>query len=428
MLRSCFLAGLLYIARGRDLSAPKGPAPAPEPDFPDDPPPDPRLASLRWGAKVGGGSASLPGHLKPLGGHAPPSVDVAERTTLPSPAEMYALARTNTPVVVRGGIKFQPSYQKWTDAYMSEHFGDTVVDVEFDKAENRFGAMPESWKLRKFIAAKARDGVQDRYYVVHDLTPRMRRDWRLLPSLACRETAMQMLVMWFSSGGTSSVLHNDGQENFLTLLEGSKKLTLWHQREAHNLYVDEARKRGTSPVDVDAVDMEVFPRVAQAAYAQLTLHAGDMLFIPKSYYHQVRSFSPGKSRRNIAVNYWWKHPPDHDGEYRTGGGVLSKMVGNVPAVKLKGWPEAPTCTPYPEGTTMDQVCILTQGSGEEDQLRGGGVCAGGGGGGGGGGDDGEDGEDGEGGEGEERGGEGEERRGGEDDEQDAIDDRLIDEL
>ena len=59
MLRSCCFAGLLCIARGRDLSAPKGPAPAPDPDFPDDPPPDPRLASLRWGAKVGGGDASL---------------------------------------------------------------------------------------------------------------------------------------------------------------------------------------------------------------------------------------------------------------------------------------------------------------------------------------------------------------------------------
>ena len=49
----------------------------------------------------------------------------------------------------------------------------------------------------------------------------------------------------------------------------------------------EARKGGTSPVNVDAVDMVMFPRVAEAAYARVELHAGDMLFIPKNYYHQV---------------------------------------------------------------------------------------------------------------------------------------------
>ena len=200
---------------------------------------------------------------------------------------MYTLARTNTPVVIRGGIKFQRSFQLWSDAYMSEHFGKTVVDVEFEKLEDRFGKMPEQWPLSRFIALKSDDAVQDRHYVVHDLTPAMRKDWQLLKSLACHETAMQMLVMWFSSGGTSSVLHNDGQENFLTLLEGSKTVTLWHQSQAALLYVDEARKQGTSPVNVEAVDMVMFPRVAQAKYARVVLHAGDMLFIPKNYYHQV---------------------------------------------------------------------------------------------------------------------------------------------
>ena len=78
-------------------------------------------------------------------------------------------------------------------------------------------------------------------------------------------------------------------------------------------------------------------------------------------------------RRNIAVNYWWKHPPDTQAEYRAAR-TLSEIVGLTPKLKLALWPKQIECSPYPKGITMDQVCIQTQASGEEDQLRGGGVC------------------------------------------------------
>jgi hypothetical protein len=35
--------------------------------------------------------------------------------------------------------------------------------------------------------------------------------------------------MWFSSGGTKSVLHNDGLDNINCLLDGSKDLIMFHK-------------------------------------------------------------------------------------------------------------------------------------------------------------------------------------------------------
>ena len=114
-----------------------------------------------------------------------------------------------------------------------------------------------------------------------------------------------MVVMWMSSGGTKSVLHNDDQvqhswvtidngaggtqENLLTLVDGRKEVFLWEPTQAKNLYVHEATRGGISPVDQvtnthylvrasvqtaltltltlmvqAAVDMETFPKFGQA--------------------------------------------------------------------------------------------------------------------------------------------------------------------
>ena len=369
----CALRGFLLaligqdLARARDLSPPKGRPPPIDPEFPDDPPPDPRCDQLRWGATdVGGGSASLAGHMQPLGAHAPPSGTVEELPAFPDPAEMYARARDNVPFIVRGGIGFQPALGSWTDAYIAKTFGSTVVDVEYDKKENRFGPMPVQWPLRRFVAEKGERQNADVYYVVHDLTPRMRRDWRVLPSLACREVRMQMVVMWYSSGGTSSVLHNDAQENFLTLVAGTKKLILIDQSEARNIYADQARKRGTSPVDVDAVDMELFPRVKDVRYREVELHKGDVLFIPKFMWHQVRSSVPGGQSRNLAVNYWWRYPFDSyeedDGAHHRG--PVSNFFADIVGYKQK-WPKRFPCTKMAHDVTYDRIKIAMQNSGEE---------------------------------------------------------------
>merc|ERR1711907_340599 len=42
---------------------------------------------------------------------------------------------------------------------------------------------------------------------------------------------------------------------------------------------------------------------AKARFYKATLQAGDMLYIPRKWWHQVES--PAEAGRNLAVNYWW---------------------------------------------------------------------------------------------------------------------------
>ena len=50
-----------------------------------------------------------------------------------------------------------------------------------------------------------------------------------------------------------------------------------------------------------------FPGVAAAS--EVTLEAGQMLFLPAGWFHEVTSFSSAASKVHVAVNYWF-HPSD----------------------------------------------------------------------------------------------------------------------
>lgn len=51
-----------------------------------------------------------------------------------------------------------------------------------------------------------------------------------------------------------------------------------------------------------------FPGIAAAV--EVTLHAGEALFLPASWFHEVTSSSGGGEVAHTAVNYWF-HPPDN---------------------------------------------------------------------------------------------------------------------
>ena len=71
-----------------------------------------------------------------------------------------------------------------------------------------------------------------------------------------------MVVMWMSAGGTKSVLHNDEQENLLTLVDGNKSVLLWSPEQSDKLYVHEADRPGISPVDQASIGGWLGPSVA----------------------------------------------------------------------------------------------------------------------------------------------------------------------
>lgn len=109
-------------------------------------------------------------------------------------------------------------------------------------------------------------------------------------------------------------------------LSGEKKLILFDPHQNENLYeghIPEAMlsfdsSSGTfhrelllestsmvmSPVDLVKPDLEKFPNYSKANRLECTLRAGDALFMPAFWWHEVQSYPDVVEHRNLAVNFW----------------------------------------------------------------------------------------------------------------------------
>jgi hypothetical protein len=143
-----------------------------------------------------------------------------------------------------------------------------------------------------------------------------------------------LLNAWFGPQNTTSPLHTDPHHNILAQAVGKKYIRLYAPSQTSSLYprgVDEhtgVDMSNTSQIDIEfvmrylecrsfgALDTEddegddinarkwafeqEFPDFAEAVYVEGILEEGECLFIPKGWWHYVRSLSP-----SFSVSFWW---------------------------------------------------------------------------------------------------------------------------
>jgi putative sterol carrier protein len=108
--------------------------------------------------------------------------------------------------------------------------------------------------------------------------------------------------IWVGPKGTLTPLHRDDCDNFFAQLWGSKVFTL-----AAPHHKDDLGAWSTSPVggldgsDIDprAPDFAQFPDARKVVFINVVLNAGDLLFLPEGWFHQVESLSA-----SLSVNFW----------------------------------------------------------------------------------------------------------------------------
>ncbi|KAG0609283.1 hypothetical protein M758_8G172600 [Ceratodon purpureus] len=118
------------------------------------------------------------------------------------------------------------------------------------------------------------------------------------------QTPVSAMNLWMSVNGSRSSTHYDPFHNLLCIVSGCKEVKLWPPSAAPSLYplpiFGEASNH--SGVDFANPDLIKYPRFrwAMENFQSVTLHAGDALFLPEGWYHQVDSEAV-----TIAVNLWW---------------------------------------------------------------------------------------------------------------------------
>ncbi|PKI41770.1 hypothetical protein CRG98_037833 [Punica granatum] len=131
----------------------------------------------------------------------------------------------------------------------------------------------------------------------------LREDIDMPSILGTRKVAS--INLWMNNAKARSSTHYDPHHNLLCIVAGHKQVVLWPPSASHLLYpmplYGEASNH--SSVALECPNFSAYPRAkCLMEYSQtVMLHAGDALFIPEGWFHQVDS-----TDLTIAVNFWWQ--------------------------------------------------------------------------------------------------------------------------
>ncbi|KAL8586201.1 hypothetical protein ACOMHN_021468 [Nucella lapillus] len=244
----------------------------------------------------------IPGHRRPLGAHMTPyGVTVIGKFS--SPAVFYGhFVKASKPIHMKSALtETNHPGLEWTDDYLREHFGTELVRVEVGKKEVRQRGA-QFVRLHSFL----HDYPSNDLYMVHSLKGPMEELVHIPSTLLCGgfEKVVVESVLWMGRGPLRSVLHYDDLENLLCVFDGAKDVVL-----IDKFYKDQVESRGFveeghySRVDPESVDMQSFPQFQNIPWYRAHMEAGDCLYIPYGWYHQVTSYG----ERSLAQNMWFSH-------------------------------------------------------------------------------------------------------------------------
>eukprot|EP00111_Clytia_hemisphaerica_P024901 TCONS_00073389-protein len=244
------------------------------------------------------------GHMKQLGEHGKAIEGViTELDYMIGGKDFYEkFARKRKPVIFRGVTRKWKSTRYWNnETYLLENYADVVFDVETGKVYDNALNTRKTMDMKEFLTEYKNHTLYLDSPFPH--TPMM-QDIELPLMMQCegRHDKFTSMHLLFSNGNTSSPLHHDGYENFLSSFSGVKVVYIIEPKYGKGLYVEFVEDfPGLSPINPQGVDLVKFPLFKDVPFHKVVINPGDMLYIPQYWYHQVRSYKTP----NIATAMWF---------------------------------------------------------------------------------------------------------------------------
>jgi hypothetical protein len=225
----------------------------------------------------------------------------------PPSAELFRreYVRRSRPVLIQGALDQWPGRESWSIEYLRERFGERMVPVG-RVSDHRLahdgerGIEHDEVRLADYLEDIESAPSSYLMTLLHERLPELIEEAPRLPFAP--PTRWSVHKLWVSHPDTRSPLHQDLPDNLYAHLSGVKQVKLYRPRDGRFMYRYPLTSRVPQVSQVDAYepDSQRFPRFAKASPIALTLHPGDVLYIPRLWWHQFRSTTV-----SISVNYWW---------------------------------------------------------------------------------------------------------------------------
>lgn len=214
------------------------------------------------------------------------------------------------PVIVKQAMAHTRSYNNWTLDYLRDTVGSRSVVIKHsitgkynitmkDQFENV--TVPFDKAIELFTSPEYSNKS---YYLqqssIFEHFPELMQDLEL-PDLNGDSDNLEVINFWMGGAGCVTHLHYDRDNNFLAQIKGRKEILFFAPGDIAYLYPNKEFKHAhVSQIDLDNVDHERFPLFEKATKYYGLLDAGDLLYLPPGWWHQVRSLD-----MSISVNFWW---------------------------------------------------------------------------------------------------------------------------
>jgi lysine-specific demethylase 8 len=260
-----------------------------------------------------------------------------------NPDDLKKYIYSHAPVQVHGLIDHWPALQ-WTFAALSEQLGSRVVKVLLDLP--KYGgvlkggqeAYEKVMSFKEFVGKINQNGEAPCYLGYSratDFLQEKTNSYDFSPLTTPTKEATDTRL-WIGSAGTCSGLHTDLKDNIFAQIVGRKKVFLVPKNQTHLSYpfIDNLVN---SQVDPENYDPTKFPKFMKADVYSTTVGPGDVLFIPRGWWHYLRSEDP-----SISINHWFG-PPVSAATYlalltRLGPSYLKRTLVDMIQYGIRGKP------------------------------------------------------------------------------------------
>ncbi|MDE8653608.1 cupin-like domain-containing protein [Novosphingobium album (ex Liu et al. 2023)] len=203
----------------------------------------------------------------------------------------------NRPALLRGEVAGWPALRLWTPEYLKARIGAAEIEFQGGRGANEnYERFKQRHRRRlpfdQFIDLITGKGVDNDAYVtaynnrnnIAALQP-LHADLGFIDHLLTRDVEHPHGMMWIGPAGTFTPLHHDLTNNLLVQITGSKRVLMVAPEEGPRLYND--HHVFSQVRDIEHVDLKRFPGMANLHAMRFDLKAGEALFIPIGWWHQV---------------------------------------------------------------------------------------------------------------------------------------------
>jgi hypothetical protein len=207
----------------------------------------------------------------------------------------------NRPVILAGEMADWPALSRWTPQYLRDAVGSAPVQYQGERSKNAHFEMEKDRHLRTMpfdryidmIAAGATGN--DAYITAYNsasnaaaLAP-LYRDLGTLDKFLTPTPDAPSGMMWIGPAGTVTSLHHDLTNNLIAQIVGRKRLKVVPAGHTGKVYNHHHVFSEITDLEDPALDRARFPQLAGAKVYDVVLEAGEMIFMPLGWWHQVRA-------------------------------------------------------------------------------------------------------------------------------------------